>query len=342
MNRGVEIDLEVADDFDRSVIREQVEMGVAVRMACLECWLPPRRAERNASDRSRGPRGGDAAAMNDGHEPGKSGRARPEWPISTPVMLDPPGGARSGRRPDQRRREIADFGPHLTARARRRAPRLSSATATASPPGWSTSASNCASRARNTRRRWHRRAGAATAGGITSMVCLPNTRPVIDDMSADRVRRPPRPPARPDQGVRLRRGDQGAGRRRAGRDGHARRGGAVAFTDGVNAVASAQVMRQALCYAQTFGLLIVSTPEEPTLAAGGAMNTGEMATRLGLAGIPREAEVIMVERDIRLVRDDRGRLHFAPFDRRSHRRSSARRRRAGSRSPATPRRPTSP
>ena len=87
--------------------------------------------------------------------------------------------------------------------------------------------------------------------------------------------------------------------------------GAVAFTDGVRAVANARVMRQALSYARTFGLLIVEHAEEPSLAAGGAMNSGEVATRLGLAGIPREAEVITVERDIHLVRMTEGRLHFA-------------------------------
>ena len=70
-------------------------------------------------------------------------------------------------------------------------------------------------------------------------------------------------------------------------------------------------MRQALQYARTFGSLIVEHAEEPSLAAGGDMNAGEVATRLGLVGIPREAEVIIVERDIHLVRLTGGRLHFA-------------------------------
>jgi dihydroorotase len=87
--------------------------------------------------------------------------------------------------------------------------------------------------------------------------------------------------------------------------------GAVAFTDGVKAVANARIMRQALNYASTFGLLIVEHPEEPTLVANGDMNAGEMATRLGLVGIPREAEVIIVERDVRLAAMTGGRLHFA-------------------------------
>ncbi len=73
----------------------------------------------------------------------------------------------------------------------------------------------------------------------------------------------------------------------------------------------AQVMRRALSYARTFDLLLIQHPEEPSLAAGGAMNEGEVATRLGLPGIPPVAEVIMVERDLRLMEVTGARLHFA-------------------------------
>jgi dihydroorotase len=69
-------------------------------------------------------------------------------------------------------------------------------------------------------------------------------------------------------------------------------------------------MRRALQYSATFGLLIVQHPEEPTLA-GGVMNAGEIATRMGLSGIPREAEIIMLERDMRLVAMTGGRYHAA-------------------------------
>ena len=87
--------------------------------------------------------------------------------------------------------------------------------------------------------------------------------------------------------------------------------GAVAFTDGERAVADAQTMSRAMSYASTFGLMIVQHPEEPSLAADGVMNAGETATRLGLFGIPKEAEVIMVERDLRLASLTGGRLHIA-------------------------------
>jgi dihydroorotase len=87
--------------------------------------------------------------------------------------------------------------------------------------------------------------------------------------------------------------------------------GAVAFTDGDKAIANAQVLSRALSYARTFDLLIVQHPEEPSLVSVGGMNSGETATRLGLPGIPREAEIIMVERDLRLVEMTGGKLHFA-------------------------------
>jgi dihydroorotase len=75
-------------------------------------------------------------------------------------------------------------------------------------------------------------------------------------------------------------------------------------------VGNAQVMRRALYYAKGFDALIVHLPQEPTLS-GGQMTSGEMATRLGLAGSPPLAEVMMVERDIRLAEMTGGRLHLA-------------------------------
>jgi len=152
---------------------------------------------------------------------------------------------------------------------------------------------------------------AATAGGITSMVCLPNTNPVIDDVSsvefvARRARLLGLTKVYPYGAV-----TKGLEGNELAEMGLLSQVGAVGFTDGVKAVANARVMRRALEYAKTFDLLIVEHPEEPALADGGDMNAGETATRLGLNGIPTAAEVIMVERDIRLVELTGGRVHFA-------------------------------
>jgi dihydroorotase len=90
-----------------------------------------------------------------------------------------------------------------------------------------------------------------------------------------------------------------------------REAGAVAFTDGARAVGSARVMRLALSYARAFGSFIVQHPEEPGLAAGGAATEGELATRLGLPGIPAAAEAMLVVRDVALARITGGHVHFA-------------------------------
>ena len=87
--------------------------------------------------------------------------------------------------------------------------------------------------------------------------------------------------------------------------------GAVAFTDGAKSVTNAQVMRRALTYARDFDALIVHHTEDPDLIGDGVMNEGEFAARLGLFGIPKAAETIMLERDMRLVALAGARYHAA-------------------------------
>jgi dihydroorotase len=154
-------------------------------------------------------------------------------------------------------------------------------------------------------------AAAAVAGGVTTMVALPNTEPVIDDMALVEF------VARRSRDVALARirtyaaATKGLKGRELTEFGLLAAAGALAFTDAGRAIADAVVMRRALSYARTFDLLVMQHPEEPSLAEGGAMNEGEVATRLGLAAIPPAAEVIMVERDLRLAELTGARLHIA-------------------------------
>jgi dihydroorotase len=152
---------------------------------------------------------------------------------------------------------------------------------------------------------------AAVSGGVTTMAALPNTTPPIDEVAlVDYVKRRAR-----DIGIVNVHTYATVTKAIAGRElsemGLLAEAGALGFTDGERAIADAVVMRRALSYARTFDLLIMQHPEEPSLAAGGAMNEGEMATRLGLPGIPPAAEVIMVERDLRLVELTGARYHVA-------------------------------
>jgi dihydroorotase len=87
--------------------------------------------------------------------------------------------------------------------------------------------------------------------------------------------------------------------------------GAIAVSDDGKPVASAHLMRTALEYARTFRIPVIDHCEEPTLAAGGAMNEGIVSAHLGLKGVPAEAEEIMVIRDILLARLTGGHVHLA-------------------------------
>ncbi|MCJ2028283.1 dihydroorotase [Methylobacterium sp. J-043] len=152
---------------------------------------------------------------------------------------------------------------------------------------------------------------AAAAGGVTTLVCMPDTNPVIDGPAiVDFVLRRARDTASvnvlPAAAI-----TKGLAGREMTEFGLLAEAGAVAFTDGLKAVTNAQVMRRALTYARDFGALLMQHVEEPDLVGEGVMNEGEMASRLGLIGIPREAETVMLERDIRLVRLTGARYHAA-------------------------------
>ena len=150
----------------------------------------------------------------------------------------------------------------------------------------------------------------AVAGGVTSMVCLPNTTPVIDDVATVEFM------ARRARLIGLAKlyPYAAATKRLEGKElaeiGMLAEAGALGFTDGTKAIRDARTMRRALSYAATFGVLILQHPEEPSLATGD-MHEGEMSTRLGLGGIPVAAEAIMLERDMRLVALTGGRYHAA-------------------------------
>ncbi|VAW14180.1 Dihydroorotase, partial [hydrothermal vent metagenome] len=140
---------------------------------------------------------------------------------------------------------------------------------------------------------------AAAAGGVTTMICRPDTDPVIDeaalvDYFARRARDTAVVNAYPM--AALTQGLEGGVMTEIGL---LREAGAIAFTDGTMPVANPAVMRQALTYARNFDALVVARPMDRQLAAGGVMNEGEISARLGLPGAAATAEVVMVERDMR-------------------------------------------
>jgi dihydroorotase len=153
-------------------------------------------------------------------------------------------------------------------------------------------------------------ARAAAAGGFTSVCAMPNTDPVTDNQAA--------------VGFIIRQGTIANAARvyPVGAISLGQRGeslaefgemvaaGAVAVSDDGRPVVSAHLMRTALEYARTFGIPVADHCEEPTLAHGGAMNEGIVSARLGLKGVPAEAEEIMAIRDILLARRTGGHIHL--------------------------------
>ncbi|HMA01378.1 MAG TPA: dihydroorotase [Gemmatimonadaceae bacterium] len=154
-------------------------------------------------------------------------------------------------------------------------------------------------------------ARAAAAGGFTAICAMPNTEPVTDNQAAVGfiIRQASRVPAarvHPVGAISV--GQKGESRAEFGEMVGA---GAVAVSDDGRPVVSAHLMRTALEYAQTFGIPVIDHCEELTLAHGGSMNEGIVSARLGLKGIPAEAEEIMVIRDILLARRTGGHVHLA-------------------------------
>ncbi len=153
-------------------------------------------------------------------------------------------------------------------------------------------------------------ARAAAAGGFTAVCAMPNTDPVTDNQAAvgfiiSQARRAAAARVYPIGAISV--GQKGEALAEFGEMIGA---GAVAVSDDGKPVASAQLMRTALEYARTFEIPVADHCEEPTLAKGGAMNEGVVSARLGLKGIPSEAEEIMVIRDILLARRTGGHVHL--------------------------------
>ncbi|MEL6372669.1 MAG: dihydroorotase [Pseudomonadota bacterium] len=152
---------------------------------------------------------------------------------------------------------------------------------------------------------------AAAAGGVTTIVCMPQTEPVIDQVALVHF-------------IRRRAADtasvnvhtmaaitQGLAGERMTEIGLLKEAGAIAFSNGKSSIKDTALLRNVLSYAKDFDALIVHHTEDPYLSDGAVMNAGEVATRLGLPGVPTAAETIVLERDLRLVEVTGGRYHAA-------------------------------
>jgi dihydroorotase len=154
-------------------------------------------------------------------------------------------------------------------------------------------------------------AQAAAAGGFTTVCCMPNTNPpndnrAVTDLIVRRAREAASVRVHPIGAI-----SKGLKGEALAEMGEMKDAGIVAVSDDGRPVMSADLMRRALEYARTFGLVVVQHAEDLSLSAGGVMNEGVSSTRAGLRGQPPMAESVMVARDLELVAWTGARYHVA-------------------------------
>jgi dihydroorotase len=151
---------------------------------------------------------------------------------------------------------------------------------------------------------------AAVAGGVTSLACPPDTDPPLDEpglveMLKHRARSLNLAHVYPLGALTWKLGGERLTEMVVLRD-----AGCVAFSHADTPIPDTQVLWHALQYASTFGIAVWLRPQDGYLARGGVAHDGEVATRLGLAGIPSFAETIALSTIVQLVRSTRTRVHF--------------------------------
>ncbi len=151
---------------------------------------------------------------------------------------------------------------------------------------------------------------AAVAGGITSLACPPDTRPPLDEAGlVERI-------VRRSEAVGLARVypigalTQGLGGEKLAEIATLRKAGCIAFSQAQRPLIDTQVLLRAMQYAATLGVTLHLQPQDHYLARDGVAHDGEVASRLGLGGIPVSAETVAIATALQLARSTGVRLHL--------------------------------
>ena len=158
---------------------------------------------------------------------------------------------------------------------------------------------------------FHTLSNAALSGGVTSVVSMPNTSPVIDNVSmVDFIKRRGRDKSKINifPCATLTKNIDGKNMTELGL---LKKKGIIAFTDGLKSIQNSNIMSRIMKYANDIDALIIQHAEDSYLSAEGLINEGEISTRLGLEGIPDIAEKIIVERDLSLLENSFCRYHIS-------------------------------
>jgi dihydroorotase len=152
---------------------------------------------------------------------------------------------------------------------------------------------------------------AALAGGVTSVVTMPNTDPIIDNVSiVDFLKRRGRDKSKINifPCASLTKNIEGTNMIEFGL---LQKKGIVAFTDGIKTIQNPRLMSRIMNSAKDLGCLIMQHAEDYELAKNGMINSGIIASKLGLSGIPEIAERILIERDLTLLEKVKCRYHIS-------------------------------
>lgn len=152
---------------------------------------------------------------------------------------------------------------------------------------------------------------AALAGGFTGVACMPNTDPVNDSASVTRYILGRAKEVSPVAVYPVGAITQGSKGEDLAPYAELKEAGVRVLSDDGRPVTSSKVMRRALEYAGSLGMVVIDHCEDLDLAAGGCMHEGKVSARLGLRGTPAEAEVVPIRRDLTLCRMTGQRLHIA-------------------------------
>ena len=152
---------------------------------------------------------------------------------------------------------------------------------------------------------------AAIAGGFTSVVAMPNTNPVVDNVPIVRyIAEKSKRLGYADvlQTASITKGENGE---EITEIGFLKDAGVIAFTEDGKTVENSGILRKAMTYSKPFDVLFMSHCEDKNLKGAGVMNAGALATEMGLPGIAREVEDIIIQRDIMLAKMTGVRLHIS-------------------------------
>ena len=153
---------------------------------------------------------------------------------------------------------------------------------------------------------------AALAGGLTGILCYPNTNPVVDNSQMVHSLTA-RAASMPVKAYFLGNISHRAQGKELAEVYDMHRAGAKAFTDGRHPLQSAGLMVRAFQYLKAFNGLVVTRPDDTSLSDDGQMNEGIVSTQLGMKGIPELAESAMASRMLQLLDYSKGKVHFQPL-----------------------------